>query len=179
MPEVEIRHAVSSDLPVFLSFEHAYQTSYVWQIERLVEDTQVVVNFREIRLPRPVHVNYPRPVDLLAKQWNQRALTLASIVNNQIVGYVSVVEQAMPGTAWIMDLVVKAEHRRQGIATAMIVAAQEWAIHRRYRRVILEMQSKNYPAVRLANKLGFEFCGYNDYYYPNQDIALFFTRFLH
>jgi len=29
----------------------------------------------------------------------------------------------------------------------------------------------------LARKLGFEFSGYNEYYYTNNDIALFFTRF--
>jgi RimJ/RimL family protein N-acetyltransferase len=38
------------------------------------------------------------------------------------------------------------------------------------------MQSKNHPAIQLAHKLGFEFCGYNDHYFSNQDIALFFSR---
>jgi hypothetical protein len=38
------------------------------------------------------------------------------------------------------------------------------------------MQSKNYPAMMLAQKHGYEFCGYNDRYYPNQDIALVFGR---
>jgi ribosomal protein S18 acetylase RimI-like enzyme len=44
--------------------------------------------------------------------------------------------------------------------------------------MILEMQSKNIPAVHLAMRLGYEFCGYNDHYYSNQDIALFFAQFL-
>ena len=43
-------------------------------------------------------------------------------------------------------------------------------------QLVLEMQSKNYPAICLAIKLGFEFCGYNDRYYQNQDIVLFFAK---
>ena len=39
-----------------------------------------------------------------------------------------------------------------------------------------EMQSKNYPGISMANKLGYEFCGYSDRYYTNQDIALFFAK---
>jgi ribosomal protein S18 acetylase RimI-like enzyme len=42
--------------------------------------------------------------------------------------------------------------------------------------MVLEMQPKNYPAIQLAQKLGFDFCGYNDRYYANRDIALFFAK---
>jgi RimJ/RimL family protein N-acetyltransferase len=38
------------------------------------------------------------------------------------------------------------------------------------------LQSKNLPAIRLAQKFGYEFCGYNDQYYINQDVALFFAK---
>ena len=44
------------------------------------------------------------------------------------------------------------------------------------RRLILEMQSKNQAYIRLAQKFGYEFCGYNDQYYLTQDVALFFGR---
>jgi RimJ/RimL family protein N-acetyltransferase len=40
------------------------------------------------------------------------------------------------------------------------------------------VQSKNVPAIRLAQKSGFEFCGYNDQYYLNKDVALFFAKVL-
>jgi RimJ/RimL family protein N-acetyltransferase len=40
------------------------------------------------------------------------------------------------------------------------------------------MLSKNNAAIRLAQKLGYEFCGYNDHYYETQDIAIFFGRTL-
>jgi ribosomal protein S18 acetylase RimI-like enzyme len=81
-------------------------------------------------------------------------------------------------TAWITDLVVSPRYRRQAIATLLLQSVQTWAVQRKNRRVLLEMSSKNNPAIRLAQKLGFEFCGYNDAYYEQQDITLFFGRFI-
>jgi ribosomal protein S18 acetylase RimI-like enzyme len=69
-------------------------------------------------------------------------------------------------------------NRRQGVASALLGAAQDWASARSHRRLILEMQSKNVPGIRLAQKFGYEFCGYNDHYYLNQDVALFFAKAL-
>ena len=46
------------------------------------------------------------------------------------------------------------------------------------RRLVLEMQHKNHAAIQLAKKLGFDFCGYNDRYYANHDIGLFFAKSL-
>ena len=40
------------------------------------------------------------------------------------------------------------------------------------------MQSKNFPAICFAQKHGLNFCGYNDRYYHNQDLALFFGMVL-
>jgi ribosomal protein S18 acetylase RimI-like enzyme len=68
--------------------------------------------------------------------------------------------------------------RRQGVAAALLTTTQEWAQERSHRRLILEMQSKNVPAIRLAQKFGYEFCGYNDHYYLTQDVALFFAKSL-
>jgi ribosomal protein S18 acetylase RimI-like enzyme len=75
-------------------------------------------------------------------------------------------------------MVVRPDTRRKGIASGLVLAAQEWAAERRCRRILLEMQSKNFPAICLAIKLGYEFCGYQDQYFANQDTALFFTRFM-
>jgi ribosomal protein S18 acetylase RimI-like enzyme len=110
--------------------------------------------------------------------WSRRSALLVGLMNNALVGYISLMEGISPTTAWVTDLVVAPQVRRNGIASALILAAQDWARPRKNRRMILEMQSKNLPAIRLALKLGFEFCGYNDHFYSNQDIALFFAQFL-
>jgi GNAT superfamily N-acetyltransferase len=88
------------------------------------------------------------------------------------------VEERPSSVAWVTDLVVTPERRRQGAASALLTALEAWALGRGLRRLILEMQSKNQPCIRLAQKFGYEFCGYNDQYYPTQDVALFFGRAL-
>ncbi len=37
------------------------------------------------------------------------------------------------------------------------------------------VQSKNYPAINFLQRNGFTFCGYNERYYRNQDIAVYFA----
>ena len=108
------------------------------------------------------------------------SLNNAVTVNGRILarnGADTLINDTM-GTAWITDLVVSPRYRRQEIATLLLQSVQTWAVQRKNRRVLLEMSSKNNPAIRLAQKLGFEFCGYNDAYYEQQDIALFFGRFI-
>jgi ribosomal protein S18 acetylase RimI-like enzyme len=178
MPEIEIRHAVVSDIQKLLELEHSFQTPYVWQMDRSFEKGQWVVSFREVRLPRAAKVDYPIPADILQSELAQRSGLLVASIENEPVGYVGIKANAVTNTAWVMDLVVKEEMRRKGIGSALVLAAQEWASQRDLLRMILETQSKNFPAIRLALKLGYEFCGYNDQYYATRDIALFFARFL-
>ena len=66
-------------------------------------------------------------------------------------------------------------HRRQGVATGLLGVARRWCLEQGVARMVLEMQSKNFPCICLARKLGFVLSGYHDRYYPDQDIALFFT----
>jgi ribosomal protein S18 acetylase RimI-like enzyme len=178
MPEIEIRPATASDIPIISKIEHNYSSEYVWQMEINAEDHQVSVRFREIHLPRSVRVEYPRPVANLADEWTQRSGLLVALLAGETIGYISVMLEIAPATTWIRDLAVNGRARRQGIASALVLAAQEFGFRNNTRRVVMEMQPKNYAAIRLAQKLGFDFCGYNDRYYTNSDIALFFGKLL-
>jgi ribosomal protein S18 acetylase RimI-like enzyme len=178
MAEIQIRPAVSADLSLLLALDHTCQSEYVWQMDIVREQGQSGAIFREIRLPRPVTVRYPRPPQALAEGWGKRSGVLVALIGEQPAGYVRLNDALVPGTAWIIDLVVAPRYRRQGIGTGLVLEAQSWAAERKNTRAQLEMSSKNQPAIRLAQKLGYEFCGYNDRYYDNQDITLFFTRTL-
>jgi len=176
MPKVQIRHAVATDIPVLMAIDHTVQTDYVWQMDIHHEEGQFGASFREIRIPRPVTVPYPRAITTLADSWNRKAGMLVALIGDQVIGYVRMNDQTMPRAVWLTDIVVSPRYRRQGVGTALILAAQSWAIERKNNRAILEMPSKDSPMIGLARKLGYEFCGYNDLYYETQDIALFFGR---
>jgi GNAT superfamily N-acetyltransferase len=176
MPKVQIRHAVATDIPVLMAIDHSCQTDYVWQMDFHLEEGQIGAGFREIRLPRPVTVPYPRAVSSMPDSWNRKAGMLVAMIGDQVIGYVKMSDQIIPRAVWLTDIVVSPRFRRQGVGTALILAVQSWAIDRKANRVILEMPSKDNPMIGLARKLGYEFCGYNDLYYETQDIALFFGR---
>jgi ribosomal protein S18 acetylase RimI-like enzyme len=178
MPEVEIRPAQLPDLGVLVSLDHSYQTTHVWQMDRLNEDGHMSINFRSVRLPRPVRVEYPRAIATVSESWLQSNGLLVAAIQGTAVGYIHLKVIEEPGTAWVTDLAVAEPMRRKGIGSVLLLAGQEWAAQRGQRYMILEMQSKNYPALRLCNKLGYELCGFNDQYYSNRDIALFFGRLL-
>jgi len=177
--DIDVRPAAPADLPQLMAFDHGSTTEHVWQLDlrREPRDLQVSATFREVRLPRPVNLTYPHDPKSLADDWERKAATLVATSGIQPIGYAALSEQRSSG-AWISDLVVVPRWRRQGVGRALLAAAQRWAAENGHRRLFVEMQSKNYPAIRLALQLGYEFCGYNDHYYSTQDIALFFVRAL-
>jgi GNAT superfamily N-acetyltransferase len=72
--------------------------------------------------------------------------------------------------------VVQRRYRRTGVGSQLVSAALRWARERTLKQLIVEVQTKNHPAIEFLNKLGFSFCGFNDQHYLNRDIALFFSR---
>ena len=178
MSDVQIRLAVATDMPRLMGLDHTSTSDYVWQLDLRKENGQVSAGFREVRLPRPVAVAYPRDPFALADDWTQRSVTIVALLEDVQVGYACILEHSHATTAWVTDLVVDAENRRQGVGSALLNAVQAWASSRSVRDIFLEMSSKNYPAIRFAHKFGFEFCGYNDHYYVTKDVALFFGRSL-
>jgi ribosomal protein S18 acetylase RimI-like enzyme len=131
-----------------------------------------------VRLPRPVRVEYTSSLPLTPETWPRFTAVLGGFLSREPVGYIALLEHPGSRALWVTDCSVREDLRRKGIGSALILAAQEWALETGCRKLVLEMQSKNYPAIQMARKLGFEFCGYNDNYFHNQDIALFFSRLL-
>ncbi len=178
MPEINIRPTVATDVKHLMALEHTGESDYVMQLDFTQNAEQTSLAFRRMRLPRTVHVYYPRPASALADTWSRTTLMLSALIDGQPIAYLRLTDQLAAEALWITDLVVDRPFRRQGIATALVLAAQKWGLDHKLSRVFLEMTTKNHAAISLAYKLGFELCGYNDMYYPSRDIALFFGRTL-
>ncbi len=182
MPEIEIRPPTSAEIPKMVEIDHDYVSDHVWQMEVQHEtgqkpsDLLVEIIFRQLKLPRSVKVEYPRFPKELASDWKDRSCLLVALLKGEVVGYTSMMLTIAPNTSWMTDLVIMRKVRRQGIGSALILAGQDWARHKHCLRMVLEMQPKNYPAICMAQKLGYDLCGYNDHYYTMQDIALFFGK---
>ena len=176
MSSFEIRPANASDILRLMALDHSSASDYVWQLELRRESGQVSASFREVRLPRSIEVKYPRPPSSLADEWAHRDVVLVAMQAGIPIGYMCAIVEQASAIGWVTDAVVAPAQRRKGAASTLLTALQTWAVERGIRHLILEMQSKNQAYIRLAQKFGYEFCGYNDRYYPTQDVALFFGR---
>jgi ribosomal protein S18 acetylase RimI-like enzyme len=174
-----VREARSKiELAECLRLDHTYVTDHVWQVDVRDDPDDLNVRFRAVRLPRTMDVEYPRDAESLARVWRQQDCFLVAVSDDVILGYVNMRIDANRTRGWINDLVVGRDWRRRGIGSALLEQGLRWASMHRVTQVTLEMQSKNYPAIRFAQTKGFVFCGFNDYYYSNQDIAVLFGKTL-
>jgi GNAT superfamily N-acetyltransferase len=174
MAQVQVRPAASADLPPLTALDHGYSTDCVWQMDAREENGQIGITFRAVRLPRSMRVAFPRDTQGLIEAWNRRVCFLVAEDAGQLKGYLNLTLAAAPETGWIADFAVDRRFRRSGVGSVLLASAAHWARQNNLRRLIVEMQSKNYPAICFAQKHGMAFCGYNDRYYSNQDVALFF-----
>ena len=169
-----VRPAISTDIQKLAALDHGYSTEYVWQMDARDEDGQMAITFRRVRLPRSMRVTFPRQPGDLADTWTQGTAFLVAEGEEQMKGYLALFPGPLARTGWIADFAVDRKWRRQGIGAALFTRAIAAARDAGLRRLIVEMQSKNHPAIAFCQKHGLAFSGYNDRYYSNQDIALFF-----
>jgi ribosomal protein S18 acetylase RimI-like enzyme len=179
MPEIEIRPAAFDDVESLSLFEHGYYSDFVWQMGLDLSSDTTKTNFRRTKLPRRVFVPYPRKKAQIFKEIEHTDAFLVAVLANRPVGYIKFLVEHDSMNARVTDLVVSASSRRQGIASGLLYAAMDVISHRNYFALILEIQSKNDPAITMAGKLAFKFCGFRDHYFPNNELALFFSRFVH
>lgn len=175
MTDLEIRNTVSTDLARLSALDHTIDTDYVWQLDLRRDTGQMEVGLREVRLPRSIRLDHPRLAKDLPDTWHLRPM-LSAMIGMEAVAYIRFSDTMVPHAVWITDVVVGRPLRGMGLARKLISSAEAWGLQRKLRKAMIEVQSKNAPAIRMVQKLGFEFCGYNDQYYPSRDVALFFSR---
>src|SRR4030067_2610649 len=80
MPEIQIRPVISSDIPALVALDHHFSSDHIWQLDlqvgRIDESSGEPVraaSFRQVRLPRSVRVEYPRPQKKIMGNWTYRS----------------------------------------------------------------------------------------------------------
>ena len=135
----------------------------------------IQVGFRTTRLPRAMRVVVHSPQDPLADHFEQGACVLVAEEPPRVTGYIDETLDPSQRVGWVQALVVASDTRRQKVGTQLLREAMEWARDQKLRAVMAGVSTKNYPASAFLQKHGFTFCGFNDQYYHNRDIALFFS----
>ena len=91
--------------------------------------------------------------------------------DGEIVGRLSIARDQHPASRHVADLglMVAMSHRRQGIGTALLEAAVDWARHAGVTKLELHVFPWNTAAIALYEKFGFVREGYRKDHYRRGD----------
>ncbi len=173
---MHIYKAALRDLASCLTLDGSYETDFVWQVTQQQDSGQFIARFQTVRLPRAMRVQYPAWSEALLTHQQRGDLILVAAETSEVRGYLDQETQPDQGLAWLHHLVVAADRRRQGIGTALLQRGIQHARQLELSHMMTVVQSKNYPAIQFLGQQGFRFCGYNERYYYNRDIGLYFVR---
>ena len=95
--------------------------------------------------------------NLISEFNNEFSHFFGEVVDDRVVGYVCV--RTMYEEAQICNIAVLPEYRRQGIATRLLSAVDEFVVSENCERSELEVNTANTPAVELYKKCGYEIAG--------------------
>jgi len=176
---ISVRQANSRDLYMIGNIDMSNTTDYVWQMDFKEEDKNISIVFRRTRLPRSIDLDFTELIQNLDKQIHQFSVVLVAESLGRLCGFVAIDKDISQESGTITLFAVDKRMRRKGIATSMLAAAKEWCIRLGLNRLIIVTQSRNYPSISFCVSNGYSYCGYNDSYYSNQDIAVFFSMRLY
>jgi len=174
---MRIRQGWSGDAERLLQLDGSFESQWAWQMEEAAP-ARMATSFRQVRLPRPLRVEYPTEARELLGRLRREDYLLIAEEEDQARGYLLMEAQEWRRTGWVHLLAVDRPYRRRGTGKALVEAAASLGQEKGLWRLVLELQTNNYPAICFCQQVGFRFCGFSSQYYANNDIALFFTRSL-
>ena len=102
----------------------------------------------------------------IATELNSRlSYWLVAMEDGEVVGYIG--SQSVLGESDMMNVAVHPDHRRKGIAEALVNALSRDLKERDNVCLTLEVRASNDPAIALYEKLGFTQVGLRKNYYRN------------
>ena len=96
---------------------------------------------------------------------NELSLWLVAVEGDRVAGYIG--SQTVIDESDMMNVAVHPDHRRKGIAEALVVELVEALKKRESHCLTLEVRASNEPAKALYEKLGFAQVGLRKNYYRN------------
>lgn len=172
---MHIYRADLRDLATCLTLDGSYETDHVWQVTQQQEGNQFIMRLQTVRLPRAMRVQYPAWSEALLAHQQRGDLILVASEATEVRGYLDQETQPDQGLVWLHHLVIAPAHRRQGVGAALLQRGMQHARQLGLGHMMAVVQSKNYPAIQFLGRQGFRFCGYNERYYRNRDIGLYFV----
>jgi GNAT superfamily N-acetyltransferase len=174
-----IRDGVEADIDLCMALDHSYTSDYVWQVQIERDDPHYYqMTFRTERLPRTLEASYLASAERLklALPDDHCFLVAAERDGAGILGYCVMSQQQTHRVAIVHDLVIERAYRRSRIGSKLLNIARRWGREKHLQRLLVEVNTRNHPAIVFCQSSGLTFCGYNERYFDQQEIAIFFGQ---
>ena len=114
-------------------------------------------------------------IDILKDELKSRnSEFVCAKIENKVVGFAGI--KIVLDTADIMNIAVKEDYRRQGIATLLLNNIFDICNEKNIKTINLEVNEENFSAIRLYQKFGFKENGRRKKYYDNKFDAILMGR---
>lgn len=110
------------------------------------------------------------------KNPNEKCRFFVAEENGVIVGFARMHIYSWNKSAYVINLLVDAGHRRRGIGSLLLKTMEEFARENSARVIMFDTAIDNIPALNLYFKNGFKICGYNEKLYDNAKTALYLAK---
>jgi len=154
----------------------SYETDHVWQLQTSVQADVAMVGFVQVRLPRTITLRDPLWGGSADPPQPKRGSLIVAEAGGGVDGFALVVPDAPRTVDTLWMLAVRQRARRGGLGARLARAAVEASRDNGRRALCATVQARNYPAIRTLQAAGFVLTGYDEQYYPSNDVGL---RFAH
>lgn len=154
----------------------SFESDYVWKTQTLEEYESFESSFQRIRLPKTIRVSFQAYNSANMETLIRNREILSVRYDDRVIGYVRLerdetVNRLMLKTGGIMP-----EYRNKGVGSVLLDQVTEIARHNSLRSIVCMVQAKNDPAIHFLLSHGFVFCGYQEFFFRNMEIGLFFSK---
>ena len=118
---------------------------------------------------------FPLPPDTIRRVVHRCDYLWVAAESATVSGYLGMMLMPGQNSGWVGCACVSPPLRRTGLGRQLMSMAINQARTLRLHSVMADVQTKNVPASRFIEALGFKFSGYADNYYATQDIALLYS----
>jgi ribosomal protein S18 acetylase RimI-like enzyme len=165
-----------------LSFEelesfgfNGFKTDRIIAVEKSKEDKSLVIKLNEVELDRQYIKEWKSDNDSISFFQNiiGEGFSLGAYHNDILVGFLVSSYHVWNNSLWIDNIRVSEKAMGRGIGKKLIESLIEMGKSKNIRILGLEVQSSNYPAIKLYEKCGFEISGVDFKRYPQRENDIF------
>jgi L-amino acid N-acyltransferase YncA len=144
--EIVVRRIKAEDIPSVLRL---FKAAFQHEISMVGLDSNRLLGFRKYRFLIGI---FYRACDLLHVDY---PTILVATIKDKVVGEVHLTP--LGRRIWTIDsLAVDPDNTRYGIGRCLIKESEDYAIRKGAKKVLTSMRTDNVPAIRIAQKLGYE-----------------------